>query len=75
MTLLRERISENQSFYRLFLLKIGSEEKMTVGKILKLIKEVANEVYQNEFSPEQINRFTKFKYDELLPYNIYVVFL
>jgi len=66
-TSLRERISENQSFYRLFLLKLGSEEKMTVGEILKLIKTVAEEVYQNEFSPEQINRFTKFKYDELLP--------
>ena len=63
---LRERINENQSFYRLFLLKLGSEEKMTVGKILKLIKEVANEVYK-DFSPGQIDRFTKFKYDELLP--------
>jgi hypothetical protein len=64
-TSLRERISENQSFYRLFLLELGSEEKMTVDDLLKKIKKVANQVYKDEFNTAQIDEFTKFKYDEL----------
>lgn len=64
-TSLRERIIESQKFYKKFVTRL--DRKMTVGDLLKKIKEVAKEVYKKDFSPEQIDRFTKFKYDELLP--------
>lgn len=64
-TSLRERIIESQKFYKKFVTRL--DRKIMVGDLLNLIKTVAKEVYKDEFSPEQINTFTKFKYDELLP--------
>lgn len=61
-TSLRERILESQRFYKKFVTRLDNQ--MTVGKILKLIKTAAKEVYK-DFSPDEINRFTKYKYEEL----------